>query len=102
MTNEITNVELHRIKVALIEINSYHDPRDASFEHVNFVLKAVPDLIAKVESLAADAERYRHMRNDPWPGACREFGVVQPDGDCWIDGPELDSLIDAAKAKEKV
>lgn len=52
-------------------------------------------------SLRPDAVRYRRLRNDPWAGSVRPFGVVSAtDEEQWVDGRELDGLVDRALAQE--
>lgn len=60
-------------------------------------------LIAKVESLAADAERYRWLRDMAHPsmGYPRNEVWATDHRDMMIESENLDSIIDAAMAKEK-
>lgn len=47
------------------------------------------------DNQARDACRYRWMRDNPWPGACRQIGMVRTGQEHnWLDGIEADRLID--------
>jgi hypothetical protein len=65
-------------------------------QDAKYIAAASPDvvlaLIARIESLAADAERYKWLRND---------NAYFPEEELIRGGIELDQAIDAAIAKEK-
>lgn len=117
MTNEITNEDLARLRLyAVAAADKSQLPEVQGMRLTNFRWQADPDtiltLIAKVESLAADAERYRWLRDkanspideaidrfDPMVFRCHPKHPLSWDG--VSVGAELDEVVDTAMAKEK-
>jgi len=58
----------------------------------------IEELIAEVERLRADADRYRWLRNDPPVSLAVRRHPGETERGCYLDGWNLDDAIDAAIA----
>lgn len=61
----------------------------------------IAGLIAENEALRKDAERYRWMRDCPWPGHMQAVGISSIGNDAyWLAGDEADRAVDAEMGKD--
>lgn len=72
----------------------------------DYLVKALAErdqIRVEVEALRKDAERYRWLRDCPWPGSMQAVGITRRGEDAyWMTGTNADLLVDAAMAAQEV